>query len=330
MEKHEIVALLRQDMAGEQQAIIQYLFHAYALGEGEVAAEIEAIAREEMYHLDWLADAIVELGGEPNMQRDPVDFAKVAPSQQLLKNVGLENVAIDQYRVHIQMIEDSALQRLLSRILHDELDHKGQFQHLAEKLAALVAPEEAPEGDAPAPSGRLAAILNQGIRHEYSVVLQYLYHSFVAQDCEVAEQLQNTAINEMQHMGWLSEKLAGSGGTPDMQRGSLFLTRDTEANLEADIAVEQEVTRDYTSQLSEIEDPGLQHLVKRIRDHEIFHDAQFKDLLAEVKEEQSAAESEAEPAEPCAPAEQPPSDPPPALKPERNAPTVGSLIDQHR
>ena len=51
--------------------------------------------------------------------------------------------------------------------------------------------------------------------------------------------------------------------------------------------MEQEVTRDYTSQLSEIDDPGLHHLVKRIRDHEIFHDALFKDLLAEVKEEQA-------------------------------------------
>ena len=82
-----------------------------------------------------------------------------------------------------------------------------------------------------APSARLATILNQGIRHEYTVVLQYLYHSFVSQDSEVAEQLQNTAINEMQHMGWLSEELAGNGGTPDMAHGELFLTRDVEANL---------------------------------------------------------------------------------------------------
>ena len=106
MEKQEIIELLRKDMAGEQQAIIQYLFHAYALGEGEVAAEIEAIAREEMYHLDWLADAIVELGGDPNMQRDPVDFDKAAPPKQMLKNAGLEQVAIDQYRAHIELIQD--------------------------------------------------------------------------------------------------------------------------------------------------------------------------------------------------------------------------------
>jgi bacterioferritin len=332
MEKQEIIELLRKDMAGEQQAIIQYLFHAYALGEGEVAAEIEAIAREEMYHLDWLADAIVELGGEPNMQRDPVDFGQAAPPKQLLKNVGLEQMAIDQYRAHIEMIEDPSLQRLLSRILHDELDHKGQFEHLAEKLAAeAAAAPEGHEGEPQAPSERLAAILNGGIRHEYSVVLQYLYHSFVAENSEVAEQLQNTAINEMQHMGWLAEELAGSGGTPEMEHGELFLTHDVEANLAADIAVEQEVTRDYTSQLSEIDDPGLQHLVKRIRDHEIFHDALFKDLLAEVKEEQaSGAGEEAGSAAPCPPAEPPMAQTPPPPKPDRRAPTVGSLIDQHK
>ena len=76
MEKQEIIELLRKDMAGEHQAIIQYLFHAYALGEGEVAAEIEAIAREEMHHLDWLADAIVELGGDPNMHETLLISAK--------------------------------------------------------------------------------------------------------------------------------------------------------------------------------------------------------------------------------------------------------------
>ena len=147
----------------------------------------------------------------------------------------------------------------------------------------------------------------------------------------VAEELQNTAINEMQHMGWLSEELAGSGGTPDMEHGELFLTRDTEANLAADIAVEQEVTRDYTSQLTEIDDPGLSHLVKRIRDHEIFHDALFKDLLAEVKEEQApSTDEEVGPAELCAPAEPSPTQAPPPPKPDRRAPTVGSLIDQHK
>ena len=52
MDKDKIITLLNQDLEGEHGAIIQYLTHAYAIGEGEMACEIEAIAREEMRHLD--------------------------------------------------------------------------------------------------------------------------------------------------------------------------------------------------------------------------------------------------------------------------------------
>ena len=48
----DIVDLLNEDLQGEHAAIIQYLNHAYGMGEGEMACEIEAIAREEMRHLD--------------------------------------------------------------------------------------------------------------------------------------------------------------------------------------------------------------------------------------------------------------------------------------
>ena len=38
------------------------------MGEGEMACEIEGITREEMRHLDCLAEAIVELGGIPSLE----------------------------------------------------------------------------------------------------------------------------------------------------------------------------------------------------------------------------------------------------------------------
>jgi len=42
----EIIGLLDKDIEGEHAAIIQYLTHAYSMGEGEMTCEIEAIARE--------------------------------------------------------------------------------------------------------------------------------------------------------------------------------------------------------------------------------------------------------------------------------------------
>jgi len=291
MTNEEIVALLREDMKGEHQAIIQYLVHAYGLGEGGEACEIEGIARDEMRHLDWLADAITELGGDPTMERERPDVSGAPPAEQMRKDVDLEQMAIDQYREHMKVIEDPALRRLLARIVNDEIRHQGMFVALAEELGAEAAPP-AEEGQA-APAQvhpRIGEILNEGIRHEYTVILQYLYHSFVAEGKELAEELQNAAINEMQHMGWLAEALKDRGGEPDMNHTELALSHDPEKNLKADIAVEQQVTTAYNSQLSELPDPELRELVQTIRDHEIYHDALFKDLLAEVEEEEHAQE----------------------------------------
>lgn len=329
MDKQEIVALLRRDMVSEHQAIVQYLFHAYVLGEGELACEIEGIAREEMRHLDWLADAITGLGGDPSMDRDPVDFTLTTVAELMTKDVGLEQGAIDQYRAHIEAIDDPGLQRLLSRILADELVHHGQFDKYAEEFAddaGMAAKIAKVNEDATGPGERTGEILNQGIRHEYTVVLQYLYHSFMAKGKEEFEELQNTAINEMQHMGWLAEAMASRGGHPDMSHAPLFLSHDLEANLEADIAVEQEVTRDYTTQMPELDDPDLQSLVQRIRDHEIYHDTTFKELLAEVREEAEAADAEAAEAE----GEEPPCSEAKGDQPQGDAsptpPTLGSLL----
>ncbi|NLG27148.1 MAG: ferritin-like domain-containing protein [Chloroflexi bacterium] len=317
MTTEEIIKLLQQDMRDEHQAIIQYLGHAYAMPEGEVPGAIEAVARDEMRHLDWLADAITELGGDPTMERTPPDRSAGTPAEQMRKNVGLEDGAIAQYRAHVAAIPDAKIQRLLTRILNDELAHRDEFVSLAHIAETELATEPAAEPAELKPPARVAAILNQGIRHEYTVILQYLYHSFMAEGKELAEELQNVAINEMQHMGWLSEELAEKGGVPEMEHTELVLTADPEDGLKADIAVERAVTNDYTTQLNELADEGTRDLVARIRDHEIYHEAVFTDLLAEHEEEEEAAEK----AEDAAKAE-----PPKPSRPE--IPSVGSLIDK--
>jgi len=331
MDTDKVIEMLRQDMRGEHQAIIQYLNHAYRMGNEELACEIEAIAREEMRHLDWLADAITELGGDPSMERDEPDLSHASAPDQMAKNVDLEQVAIDQYRAHIEAIPDEGIRRMLARIVHDEQVHKEQFAGLQDEAREWL--ESLPDGEAEEtpqkPAQRLVDILNQGIRHEYTVVLQYLFHSFMAEDKEAAEELQNAAINEMQHMGWLSEELAERDVAPQMDHSKLFLSDDLEANLEADIAVEQEVTRDYSAQLAEIDVDDIHALVTRIRDHEIYHDARFKDLLAEVREH---AQASAEPCEPGTEASSPEAAPEPTepAKSETlpDPPVIGSLVDE--
>jgi bacterioferritin len=251
MDKAQIIELLRADMRGEHQAIIQYLNHAYSLEGTGVAPAIEAIAREEMRHLDWLADAITGLGGDPDMGREMPDLASASAPEQMQKNVALEQQAIDQYRQHLEVIDDAEIRRTLARIVHDEEVHRGAFEDLADKLlaAAAEAPAEATEGA----GERLAEMLNYGVQHEYTVILQYLFHAFVAKNCEEREELQMAAINEMQHMGWLSEGLQEEGTQPTYEHHDLFLSRDPVANLEADVALEDARSRNCpwrTSRLS--------------------------------------------------------------------------------
>ncbi len=69
MEREETVRLLNKDIEDEHGAIFQYLNNAYAIGEGEIPCEIEAIPRGEMRHLDWLAELIGELDGVPSVER---------------------------------------------------------------------------------------------------------------------------------------------------------------------------------------------------------------------------------------------------------------------
>lgn len=277
------IEMLQADMRDEHAAIIQYLQHAYAIGEGEEACEIEAIARDEMRHFDWLAEAIVELGGKPDMTRGFVDLEGNSPGEWMGHDVQAEERAITQYKAHIAAIDDPKIKRLLRRILNDEEAHRGDFTKLAGKLAEAppAGPLQARTGGGAPP--RVLEILQAGVQHEYSVILQYLYHNFVMPNCEVSRELEMQAINEMQHMGWLAEEVAGAEGHPLMEHTGLALEGTPEEMLKADIAAERAVTEDYTRQIAEIGDADLRELLTRIREHEVYHDELFSDLLDEVK-----------------------------------------------
>jgi bacterioferritin len=280
-DKKKIVDMLNEDLKGEHAAIVQYLRHAYAMGEGEMACEIEAIARDEMRHLDWLAEEIVELDGEPELERGEMTIGGDTVAEWMRRDVGLERDAIALYEQHIEAIDDPRIKRLLRRIVSDEVSHQHDFEHFVEKVSEKgmmpIAPLEAPAGK---PS-KMAEMLNWGVRHEYTVILQYLYHSYMTDDEEVSEQMDDQAINEMQHLGWLAEELTGAGNVPDVEETGFDRSKETEDMLRADIAVEREVTKEYTRQIGEVDDPGLKRLLTRIRDNEVYHDELFSDLLEE-------------------------------------------------
>ncbi|MFH0942265.1 MAG: ferritin-like domain-containing protein [Chloroflexota bacterium] len=277
MQPTEIVKLLNQDLEDEHAAIIQYLIHAYAMGEGEVACEIEAISRDEMRHLDWLAETIIGLGGTPGLGRGKqLPGGKTVPDW-MKNDVRLEEGAAKQYREHIAIIDDSKIKRLLQRILSDEIAHHGKFAHFIGKSAKEGLVDI--RGERRDETGR---VLNWGIEHEYTVILQYLWHGYLAKNARMKERMEDQAINEMQHLGWLAEELASGGGSPILEHTEVNRPAGKRDMLAADIKIEKEVAAEYDRAARAMADPDIKRLLERIRDNERYHVEVFKDLLEET------------------------------------------------
>jgi len=276
MDKDDIIALLNKDIEDEHGAIIQYLTHAYSMGEGEMACEIEALARDEMRHLDWLAETIVELGGVPSLKRGTMRMEDGAVGNWMKNDVLLEEGAIRQYKEHIGTVDDPKIKRLLGRILSDEESHHGTFEHFVEK-----AQKEGTKDIRGARQDDVTRVLDWGIQHEYTVILQYLLHSYISPNKEIKQQMEDQAINEMQHLGWLAEEMVDGGGSPTIEHTEVDRSTKTADMLKADIKIEREVAAEYDRAAREIDDPGIKKLLHRIRDNEIYHIDIFSDLLEE-------------------------------------------------
>ena len=282
MEEEKIIELLNLDLQNEHGAIIQYLTHAYAMGEGEMSCEIEAMAREEMRHLDWLAETIVGLGGKPSLKRGTMNMAGKEVPDWMGDDVKLEQGAIDQYEEHIKLIDDPKIKRLLERILADEQAHHGKFEHFVEKAKKEGLKDV--RGDR---KDSVAKTLNWGIEHEYTVILQYLFHSYMTGNEEAKKQLEDQAINEMQHLGWLAEEMVDGSGSPRIEHTSPDQSTRTVDMLKADIKIEKQVAEAYDKAAREVDDAGLKELLIRIRDNERYHTDVFNDLLEEEEDKKS-------------------------------------------
>jgi bacterioferritin len=91
--------------------------------------------------------------------------------------------------------------------------------------------------------------------------------------------MQDQAINEMQHLGWLAEELVGKKGTPKIEHKKVDKSKKTADMLRADIKIEKKVAAEYDRAAKRIKEPDLKRLLTRIRDHELYHADIFSDLL---------------------------------------------------
>ncbi len=281
--RQDVIRMLQADMRDEHGALVLYLQHAYMMGEGEEAAEIEGAARDEMRHFRWLAQAITQLGGEPTLDRTEMELGGAQHAEWMLRDVRAEEDAIAAYEQHRDAIDDPRIKALIERILTDERAHLDLFRSLSDKMAAEA---EAPAMDAaPDPiDPEAASVLDYATRHEYTVILQYLFHSFMTPDDEASREWETIAINEMQHLGWFGEMAAESGLFPLFAREMVHEGKDTGDMLGADLAAEHAVAEAYAGHANRFrpdpEKAGLVEILERAGENERFHIHMFG-LMAE-------------------------------------------------
>lgn len=283
-----VVALLEENMRAEHAAIVQYLYHAFRL-KGEFVAEMQEIAREEMRHLQWLAEALATLGRPPMMERGPVAWEGSTAAEALRLDAAAEERDLARYEQQASSVADPPLQSLFQRITADERVHAEAFLEMAaeaDKAGAVLYPRAEEVDRAGLSAEELAqdvALLGEALRLEYTVVLQYLYQTFVVESCALRQELfEDQAQESMKHMGWLAEAIVDLGGLPLLEAGPIAPTTDEQEILALNLRLEQAAHDQYALHLAKLRHPRARATLSRIFEQESFHIAQFARLQGGV------------------------------------------------
>ena len=130
-----VIEKLNEALATEWVCVLRYYRH-YFMAEGmlsdAVKAEFLEHAQQEQAHANMIAERIVQLGGEPDLNPDTLtkrSHAEYKPGTDLRDMVRedliAERIAIDSYRELIDYIgdKDTTTRRMLMEILAQEEEH---------------------------------------------------------------------------------------------------------------------------------------------------------------------------------------------------------------
>ena len=128
MNQRQLIELLNYDLAGELQAIIQYLQHGYLIAgvnRPQLHEVLEDISKDEMKHAEELAERIVAMGGVPTIKPRPIVQAKTIKNM-LTADLKGEQQALKDYAERIEQAEkmgEIGTALILENILVDEQHH---------------------------------------------------------------------------------------------------------------------------------------------------------------------------------------------------------------
>ncbi|HLX30100.1 MAG TPA: ferritin-like domain-containing protein [Casimicrobiaceae bacterium] len=143
-----VVDVLNSALATEIVCVLRYKRHyfmAQGIASESVKAEFAEHATQEQDHADRLAERIVQLGGEPDLNPDTLtkrSHSEYKPGDSLVdmlhEDLVAERVAIESYREIVEWLrgKDSTTQRLLEEILAVEEEHAEDIQSLLAGMKA--------------------------------------------------------------------------------------------------------------------------------------------------------------------------------------------------
>jgi len=129
-----MIRLLNEAFVHEIEATMIYVRNAFIIPQCDPSRVTEAIAVDEMRHMNWLADLIVKRGGKPSMEHKELDFGGDELKSQLEHQLAHETEAIEMYKRQIELIDDVEITGVLKHILDEEKRHRKEFRTRLEKF----------------------------------------------------------------------------------------------------------------------------------------------------------------------------------------------------
>jgi len=137
-DREKIIKALNIDIGLEIGAIIQYIMHevmAEGMESPAIMEKFESIAKDEMKHLERLAQRVNYLGGVPNTKPALIKVGG-ALKKMIQDDLNGEYMAIKTYKSHVKMCEeigDTTTRLMLEEILTDEEGHADTWETVLQK-----------------------------------------------------------------------------------------------------------------------------------------------------------------------------------------------------
>ncbi len=141
-----MIKVLNEVLATEIVCVLRYkrhFFMARGINMDPVKAEFLRHAKEEQQHVDWVAERITQLNGEPNFNPEGLASRSHSEHQEgstliemIREDLIAERVAVESYAEIARWLgeDDSTTRRLIEQILKMEEEHADDLADLLTKV----------------------------------------------------------------------------------------------------------------------------------------------------------------------------------------------------